>query len=405
MEPYQSILLARQPIYSPNQDLYGFELFYRSEELEDALNHSDMSVTSELLVNLCTSAYDENICVNKPIFLNVDLEFLETESFIPATFNNVILEILETIPVNNELVSSVKKLKRKGYMFALDNYIFEPRHEVLLPFLSIVKVDVSSISHDALKKQIDSLNDLGVTLLAKNIEDRETYELCKTLGFDLFQGFYLDKPATVVGRKVSSSQLVLLNLLSELSKPDITVDEVSQLISCDPKLVFKMLKIINSPIFPFRREVQNIKEAVVILGLENIKRWAMVLSMMSESSQPNEYYRTLLTRAKTCEFFASRYRESNPDDYFTLGLFSGLDTILNLEMTEIVQEVNFAEELKKELLIDSSAGQGALQIVRALERQDHQFLNMLNQELFRQLGDSYWDGARWADEQMQLLVQ
>jgi EAL and modified HD-GYP domain-containing signal transduction protein len=188
-----------------------------------------------------------------------------------------------------------------------------------------------------------------------------------------------------------------------LCKDDISIDEVAEIIACDPRFIFKILKIVNCPIYPFIRDVENIRQAVVMLGLESIKKWALVLVMMADSNSPKELFRVLLTRAKACELYATDFHQDNISDYFTLGLFSGMDAVLEADLSDILEENNLAEPLKRELLHGNGNYHGVLADVRAFQLNDETVISSFSNDRFAGISKSFQQGTKWADELMYLL--
>jgi EAL and modified HD-GYP domain-containing signal transduction protein len=287
----------------------------------------------------------------------------------------------------------------------LDDYAFDRDIEPFLPYVSMVKIDVLDFTPDGLEKHMETANLAGKTLLAEKIEDSAMYARCKALGFDLFQGYYLEKPTLVEGKKLATSQQTMLNLVSNLCRDDITVSEVAELITTDPHLIVKLLKIVNCPLFPFKREITDIEEAVIKLGIVVVKQWAVILSLVANSSQPSELFRTLLIRAKTCELYAKLLKRDNPQESFIIGLFSGIDAVLGIDKETVLNTVYFPEHMKQELIQTGKGKVGVLSMVMAFEdRIKAEDQHILSTDTAINLNDAYWSGVMWADEIMHFLT-
>jgi EAL and modified HD-GYP domain-containing signal transduction protein len=392
------VLFARQPIYDRENTIYAFELLYRGDLLLPPSVQS-AKATVEVIVNYCSGLIDDNATLGHPIFLNVDEEFITSNVFIPLSPDNLVIEILETVKPTPEVINSLTNLRKQGYKLALDDFIFTPGSEAFFPLVSIIKIDVLNVDVSTLKDQLKKFNFVGKTLLAEKVEDEATYEICKELGFDLFQGYYLEHPTIIKGRNFTGSKQTLLNLVSELCKEDVSVKEVSDLIAADPSLVLKILKIVNCPIYPFKHEITNLREAVIKLGIVVVKQWAIILSLVAGSEQPSELFRTLLVRAKTCQLFAVSSKQKNAEDYFIVGLFSGLDAVLKIEMVTLLDNINFPAHVKEELLSSNKSESSVLNYVFGYEKG-----RLLPARVINKLDEAYWDATIWADELMQFAV-
>jgi EAL and modified HD-GYP domain-containing signal transduction protein len=230
------ILFARQPIYDRENGIYGFELLYRGDLLlPPSVQATRASI--EVLVNFCTGLIEDNATLGCPIFLNVDEEFITSNVFLPLSPENLVIEVLETVRPTPDVIQALTTLKKQGYTITLDDFVFESGKEVFFPLVSIIKIDVLGMDKSTLKHQLQQFDFTGKTLLAEKVEDKAMYEFCKALGFDLFQGYYLERPTIIQGHNVVGNKHTLLNLISQLCKEDVSVQEVSDLISSDPSLV------------------------------------------------------------------------------------------------------------------------------------------------------------------------
>lgn len=362
-----------------------------------------MGATSELLNNVFTCVTNERFTRGRPLFINIDQSFIESSSFFPSPPDNIVLEILETIPATPEIIQKIKEFQKLGFRFALDDFEFEPERMAFLPYVSIVKVDIMAFPLETLKEKLSQLKKYPVTLLAEKVETIEVFSLCQTLGFSLFQGYYLEKPKLVHGVKIPASKHVTLKLLAELSRDDINVNDVSRLITCDPRLAMKIILLVNSSLFAFVRKVNDIKEAVVILGIEAVKRWATILLLVSDPNTPIEIFRTFLARAKTLEIYATYSSMGEQDDYFLLGLFSGLDVILGVKFDSIISNLTLNNSIEQALRGKENKMNSILELVKLIEKYDGSRSISVRKE-FTLLRKSYWEGLAWADETMESIV-
>jgi len=126
-------------------------------------------------------------------------------------------------------------------------------------------------------------------------------------------------------------------------------------------LTYNLLKLVNSSAFGFRHKIKSVKQAVVVLGEREIKKWInfVVLRDMGKK-KPDELTRLSLIRARFAELLAIKTRfNKESEDMFLLGLFSLLDTILNRPIKEVLNEIQ-ASSIIKQALIDGSGEIGML---------------------------------------------
>lgn len=394
------VLCARQPIFSKSHKIFGYELLYRSKDSADKAQFRDGDVaTSELLINACGSINEDEALSNYPLFFNVTRNLLLSDSFFPVKQNTAIIEILENTQVDETLTNRIYKLKRLGYQFALDDYCFADKFAPLLPFVKFVKVDLLHSDIEQHLKTISHFKEAGKILVAEKVETIEMFERCKELGFDLFQGYYLERPQIVEGRKISSNVNLALTIINELQKQDVSFDDLSYLVSKDPKLSYQLLRILNSPAQGLKREVSSLKQAVVFLGVTALKKWVILISLLQNSDVPDAFFTILLTRARTCELLARSIELKDADSYFTMGLFSGLDRVLSMDMKDVVRHLMIPQELQTALLERSGFMGDILTKVILLERAQWDDLNKKSGWAQAGLLSRLMEEARdWTDE-------
>ena len=221
----------------------------------------------------------------------------------------------------------------------------------LVQFADIVKLDVLDQSRAQLASQVFRLKKIkDIKLLAEKVETYEEFQYCKKLGFDYFQGFFFSKPQVLTGRKIAPSRLAMLRLMAELQRPEIDLDALQGIIGTDVNLSVKLLRQINSCFYSLLSEVKSVRQAIVYLGISHIRNWACVVSLGSVDDKPQEVVTMSLVRAKMCELLGGADDVEQSSAFFTVGLFSLLDTIFDAPMDEVLKQIPLDEEVKSALL-------------------------------------------------------
>ncbi|MCP3677257.1 MAG: HDOD domain-containing protein [Deltaproteobacteria bacterium] len=78
-------------------------------------------------------------------------------------------------------------------------------------------------------------------------------------------------------RDLPSLPQIVAKVQAEIGSPNATANTMSQIISEDPAISIRVLKVANSPVYSLGKEISDTKEAVVILGFQEI--YNIVLSM------------------------------------------------------------------------------------------------------------------------------
>lgn len=364
----EKVLLARQAIYKKDHSAFGFELLFRDETNLSAIEVGEDFATNQVLVNYWTSISKDLSDQDTPIFINVSESFLLSEYFLPIEHQFVVIELLETISVTKELISAIKAWKQKGFRFALDDFDFSEQWNPVIDLTDFIKVDVLNMSLAEIEQHKASLPNYKGVWLAEKIETAEIFERCKNMGFTLFQGYYLAKPKPILGNIIRPSSTTMTEIIHKASQDDASIAEIATLVTRDPKLTIQLLKLINSSLFTLPRVINDLKEAITFLGIDVLKKWAMMIAFISDSSAPIEACRIVLTRAKACELLVIHSGKTKlADTAFLAGLLSGVDVLLELSPAVFITEMKLSVEIQHAVLHEQGEIGILIQYVKKLE--------------------------------------
>ncbi|WP_370280967.1 EAL and HDOD domain-containing protein [Pontibacterium sp.] len=344
--PRGQVLMARQPIFDSGQKVIAYELLYRNDQDTEQAVFRDASATIEVLLNAYTSISDAGSVKRVPAFINISEDMLTNDAFPELPRKQVVIEIPATIKPTKEIVKAILSLARDGYRLVLDNYTNDPHFDPILKIVHMVKVDVSALSDKEMHECVSRLRFFKVTPIAIKIESGDKLLSCSQMGFKLFQGHFLSRPKLVKGKKLESNAATLMQLMQAINQPDVTPEDLEKLIIQDPVLTFKMLRIVNSAAYSLVRKVESITDAVVLLGMEQIRRWVTLISMTSHDDKPEELCRMLLIRGAMCEALARATDQRNAGSYFMAGMMSGLHALLGIDQASLLEQVPLADDIQ-----------------------------------------------------------
>jgi EAL and modified HD-GYP domain-containing signal transduction protein len=397
------ILMARQPIFDQQQRVVAYELLYRTEGSEEHAVFRGSHATSDVLLNAYTSISDQGEVKRVPAFINLTYDIVVGGNIPDLPKKQIVLELLEDATVDDAFIQGVRNLVNEGYRIALDDFVYSPEFDPLLEMAHIVKIDVLEHSVDELKQLIQTIKPFKVTLLAEKIETHEKLEECVQLGFKLFQGHFLSRPKVIKGRKIDAGQVTLLQLIQALQNPSAKPEELEDLIIRDPVLTYKLLRIVNSAAYSLVRKVESISEAVVLLGIPQIKKWATLIAMSANSNKPEELSRTLLIRGRMAEQVAEHQKQSNASSYFMAGMMSGLHALLDLPQDQMLEEVPLGDDIKEAIREGKGSIGQVLSNVIHYEAGDWDLLPMdFDGDIYE---SSYREAMDWAKEAMQSMAE
>jgi len=369
----QDILLARQPIYDTNKVVIGYELLFRENDTLPLTNFDGNRATSRVLLSLFTETDLTSVTGGLPAFVNFTAELLNsTPLFNPKT---IIIEVLEDIEITNEVINNLKSLKKKGYTLALDDFIMDDRYKPVLELVDIIKLELPEMNDEELISTIKALKKYNVKLLAEKIETQAEFKRCKELGCDMFQGYFLSKPEIIKGKKLAAGKLSIISLISEIQAPNVDMKGLTKIITKDPALSFKLLKLINSAAFKRSNTIESIHKAITLLGIDKIKSWVSLLALSKLDDKPQSLHFIALVRALMCEKLANFINPDEKEKFYTVGLLSCLDAFFDQSIDQVVSHIMLDESISKALLSYAGDAGLALQTTLNFEQSHWQKLN------------------------------
>ena len=398
-----NIYVARQPIFDRKMDLFGYELLYRDADVDFA-NVSDPDLaSSQLIINTFIDIGMENLVGSAKAFINLPRTFIVENQLLPMTSEQVALEVLETVAPDKSVMQGLHDLAQRGYLIALDDFVYDVSLEPMLELANMVKIDIKNRSEAELKQQLDTIKKFNVKLIAEKVETQAQYDLSRELGFDYFQGFYFCRPNVVSGKRIPVNKAVVFQLIEKLQDPEISMDDLEKILVQDVTLSYKLLRYINSASFALRQEIDSVKQALIIIGTQTMKNWATLIILSNlNNDKPYELIRTALVRAKMAELLAEKTGRADKSQMFTVGLFSLLDALMDIPMIELLDTISLAAPIKMALLEKEDELGELLSLVIAYEQGDWPVLKQgaIDSKIYK---ESYLGALRWADEASRAL--
>ena len=364
------LFVARQPMFDRRMRVAGYELLFRAGFVSEAAVIDDVAATANVMLNVFTEIGPERILGSHPGWINVSRDFLLRGLATVAPPGLVGLEILEDQVIDDEFIASVVELKEQGYQLALDDFEYSPEAEPLLDLVDVVKLDVLALGRERFSEHVTRARRHGLAVLAEKVETHEDHEFCMAAGCDLFQGYFYRRPKLFAPARLNANRAALMQLIAALHDPYAELHELERLIARDVALSVRLLRYINSAFFGLHCEVTSIGQAVALLGIENLQRWATLTVFASIDGKPAELTITALTRGRFCELAGTRIRGAEPSQLFTLGLFSVIEALLDTPIEEVLKSIPFPQQMRDALVAHAGEMGRLLDCVTALEMGD-----------------------------------
>jgi EAL and modified HD-GYP domain-containing signal transduction protein len=369
LDSREGAYVARQPILDAAGQVFGYELLYRAgAEAVSCQDPHDLAAARVLSDAVLTLGLD-TLTGGRRAFINVTRHMLLNELATVLSPEAVVIEVLENVGCDEEIVGAVKRLKDRGYAIALDDFSFDTGAAALLPYARYVKVDVMATPAEA-RREIEKAIKTGTKLVAEKVETAESFDELRKGGYHYFQGYYFCRPTTFSGGLLSARRLAYARLLGALNKTNVSVNSIEDLVKHDASLTYRVLRCINSAAFGIRREIQSIRQALVLLGLDQVRKWASVWALAGlNGGSSSELVTIAILRARSCEIVAGKVKGADDaSEYFLLGLCSLLDAMLGQPMETAVAELPLSDNVRKALLGEENAARHVLNAVIAHER-------------------------------------
>lgn len=360
------LLLARQPIFDRNTKVVAYELLFRAVNPERADVVDGDFATSAVLENAFMNLSIDDVIGDHKAFINFTPRLLEME--IPIEPSRCVIEVLEDVEVTDALLESLKRAKQKGHLVALDDFEYNETLQPLVELADIIKLDVLALNDSELVDAVGRLSAYGVTLLAEKIETNEMLRHCLDLGFEMFQGNFLSKPEPITGRKLAANKIVVLELLTKLQEPSSNFKDLELLISQDPALGLKTLRLVNSAYYGPRHQIESLSHAIAYLGMDALRSLASLLVVSGLSDKPDALRDFALERAKFCELLGRKVKEAEASVFYSVGLLSTMDAYFDQPLEEILGNMSLRPDVKAALLDREGELGAVLALVERVQR-------------------------------------
>ncbi len=343
--------LARQPIFDSQRAVFGYELLFRSS-LENFCSISQPDVASSSTADNLFLFGIKRLTQGRRAFLNCSRDFLVRDYPALLPKDHVVLELLETIDVDQETIAACRRLKQMGYLIALDDFRDSPAWRPLVLLADFIKVDILATSVQEQHRLARDCAGRGVRLLAEKVETYDDFRRTLGMGYAYFQGYFFSRPEILTRHDIPANKLNYLRVLQAANRPQLDANEVAQRIKEEASLSYRLLRYLNSPAFFLASEVRSIPHALSMLGERGIRKWISLVAIacMGED-KPQELLVLPLVRARFCEILAPpAHLAEASNDLFLLGLLSAIDAILDMRMEDVLKEIAIRPEIRDALL-------------------------------------------------------
>jgi EAL and modified HD-GYP domain-containing signal transduction protein len=401
--PDTTVFVGRQPIFDRQRKVFGYELLYRSNGMQNAYAHEDGDQATRRVIHGSLNVVGlEEMTGGKRSFINITRKLLLGEDYAVLPKEHCVVELLETVEPEAEVIEACRALKKAGYMLALDDFAYAPKYHPLLALADILKIDF--LASDAGKRRwFAEKFGRSMALLAEKVETQEDFKQGMSLGYSYFQGYFFCKPEIVARKDIPAFQQNCLRFIHEVNAPKPNYGRIEETIKHDLSLSTKFLKYLNSAAMGMSNRITSIKQGLALLGEKPLRKWATMVALAAMGQEkPSELIVTALVRGRFCEQIAAAAGLVGRElDLFLMGLFSVMDALLDQPLEKALSYVPLPADVTAALLGTNESLGRAYGLALALERGQWTRARGLAGQMGvepERLSEMYRGAVKWADQ-------
>ncbi len=353
------LLVIPVPFFDKNMAVQAYYFRYQEgNELmnaNQATNEFDGAMLSPLLATLNAVGIDA-FTMDKPIFVPINnlmlLADLAQQCRVP--YEKVIFVLESDVQPEEPYLSHIRALKEKGFRFAVQKLDRVDAYAPVVELCDYIYFDhrLMDQPQQQLMYALTRRNFPKLSIVMTHIHTNEYFEALREQGPLYFEGRFYRIPITKGEHQVKPLKMNLIKLLNLVRDENFEFSSVAEVVQQDTALTVSLMRMINSPFLGLRQKVKSVSHAVTILGQVETRKWVITaVSKLLGADRPDELTRLSLVRAKFAENLAPAFRlKDQSQSLFLMGLFSVLDSILELSMEEALQMVQVSDTIRDALL-------------------------------------------------------
>ena len=349
--------IVRQPIKDAEGSILGYEILYHGENQafsDDSSTASDFAAADTIYRFLTQNS--TKVFKGSLNFMTFTTMLLMKKT--PKLFDSeeLVIQLDDSVIIHPLSMHFVKQYAKEGYKIAVNEFQFAPRYLALLDDIDFIKINIGSSTDSNLRNTIDIARSMSKKCIVTGVDTEEQYNKAVALGADAYEGTFVAERMMTVAHSSSYMKGNFFRLMVALTRDEPDVGEIEQLISMDASLSFGLLKMANSAYFALRTRATTIQQAIMTLGLRQLRQWVYLLSASSADNQiskeSEEFLKRSFMRATFCSELMNHAKgvPMSKSEAYMMGMFSTLNYLIDAPMEEILEEIPLADEVKAALL-------------------------------------------------------
>jgi EAL and modified HD-GYP domain-containing signal transduction protein len=366
--------LVREPLLDPQQRVVGYELSWQQPQDADAVRASSTPALESLLAFVAAQVLGGDdgqtwLLLDKILFLEAVPAMLSVDALHRMPPQYTVLSLPAATLANPDTLQAVQALRAGGVGILLRHFSRAPAGLRLPSLASFVEVRFSGANVATQARAYAALKQSGLTMVARPVDNWADFDACAALGLNAFVGkLHLTPRPSTNPRGMNPAQAIIVQLM-QMVKQNAEIVQLEAVLKRDPTLSYKLLRFINSAGFGAGREVQSIRQALLLLGYTPLHRWlTLLLATASTTGYSPVLLETAVVRGRLAELLAQdALGKSDAEQVFVAGMFSLLDRLLGMSMEEVLGSIQLPDEVIDALLTRSGRYGPYLALAEACE--------------------------------------
>ena len=345
-----SFLVSKQPIFNPQGATDAYELLYHfaSYDNDSEITKSDMEEAKEFIRENSDVLFDK-----KTAYIRFTPQFLSENIHELFNKDKLIIEVTATMLAEPMVLQKCMQLKRLGYSIAFSDILYSDNDTEIFNFSDVIRFDINSNIND-INLTVKKGHEKGKLIIADNVETQDQFEFAREVGVDYIIGGFFARPVLETKRSGGPMIKTFLQILALLYSPEPNIEYISAIISTDPVLTIKLLKVINQLCADRGSTVSTVHQALVLLGIDRLKEWIYLVGLQRlNRNSPAEILRLALFRARFCERISRNSSGgvgSRSMEVYLMGLISIVTGANDDALSKALEDLPVSEEIKEGII-------------------------------------------------------
>ena len=348
--------IVRQPVKDLKGGIIGYEIQYHGENQAYSMEEGGNDFAAADTVYSFLTQNTGKALKGSLNFMTFTTTLLMKQT--PKLFDSgdLVIQVGEDVIIHPLAMRFLERYNKEGYKLAVNDFQFSPRYFSIIDKFDYIKINFKTTSDSAIRSIVEMAHGMGKKCVATCVDDEDLYQKTFVMEVDAMEGRYVAEQMFTAVHSSGYLQSNFFRLMVAITKDEPNVEEIEQIISMDATLTYSLLRIVNSAYFALRNRATDVHQAIVALGLSQLRQWIYLLGTADAQGELDASQEEMLKLSLTRATFASelmKYAKDMPisrNDAYLMGMFSTLTYLIAAPMEEILADIPVAQPVKDALI-------------------------------------------------------